>query len=145
MVLPFWAEAFAALCIHGRRKVHLPAGLLRFWSGSLEPVSWPSSQPRFTLVHGHPPHPTALSGSRGPLPGGSPPLSSSLPSGLGAASPWGLPAPLPAGSCLIHRVLRTAHLQGPGTGFHSRLGFRAAPVLGEVWSPATPLLTRGHF
>lgn len=67
-MLPFWAEAFAALCIHGRRKVHLPAGLLRFWSGSLEPVSWPSSQPRFTLVHGHPPHPTALSGSRGPFP-----------------------------------------------------------------------------
>lgn len=144
-MLPFWAEAFAALCVHGRRKVPLPAGLLRFWSGSLEPVSWPSSQPRFTLVHGHlpTPPPSLVPGARFPaalLPS-LPPSHQDLAQLLHGASQLHCQQGLASSTVFSGQHTSRA----PGTGFHSRLGFRAVPVLGEVWSPATPLLTRGHF
>lgn len=88
----------------------------------------------------------ALFGSGAPLPRGSPPLSSSQPSGLGAAPPQGLPAPLPAGSCFHPSCSQDSTPTGPpAEAFILTLASRAAPVWGEVWSLAIPPLTRGHF
>ena len=134
VVPPFCAEAFAALCVHGGRKVHLPAGLLRFWSVSLEPVSWPSSQPAFTLVHGHPSLPSLVPGPRfpGALLPSLPPSHQDLAQLLHRASQLHCQQ----GLAFIHRVLRTAHLQGPRHRLSFSLwllGLRPCGVRYGVW------------